>query len=147
MSRIDDKIECPTCGAIVPQYKLGQHMNSVRCHSRAHHSIARNSVVTKESLVQQDIANRLFGEREVRCRFGSIDVLVDKPDLRAVIEVKAHHLWKDALMQVLLYGLDYPEYNKMIVLFNSLPPTDTQKGFIEGTCAEFDVDVYWLQYE
>jgi hypothetical protein len=68
-----------------------------------------------EATFRDLLAKQLNGQTEVRCAGGRIDVLT----ATEIIEVKAIKQWKQALGQVMVYGLDYPSHRKRLHLFGT----------------------------
>ena len=72
---------------------------------------------------------------EYPCRCGWIDIF--SPSF--VIEVKRGTKWKNAVGQVLCYGVDYPSHSKVIALYGKV-----NKELVRGYCSKFNVDVWFL---
>ena len=70
-----------------------------------------------EEAVQEELARALTAEREVQCRCGRIDLLTDK----LLIEVKCIDDWKSGLGQLIAYGLDYPDRERVLYLYDGRP--------------------------
>ena len=68
----------------------------------------------KEAVIQLKLQKALGGNIEVETSSGFIDLLTDSE----IIEIKDGKNWKHAVGQILIYSLDYPNYNKRIHLFN-----------------------------
>lgn len=92
----------------------------------------------KERKWQLEIASREGGECEVETRFGRIDVLTQTK----LIEIKKASNWKHAIGQVLVYGIDYPEHEKWIYLFDW---TSQDIPVINRGCAELGMNVCFHQ--
>ena len=68
----------------------------------------------KEKTIQIRLQKELGGQIEVETENGFIDLLTDNE----IIEVKLGKLWKHAVGQILMYSIDFPNYQKRIHLFD-----------------------------
>lgn len=68
---------------------------------------------SSEAKVSDALAREIGGEREVRCKFGYIDVL----SATEIIEVKSFKDWKNAVGQILIYGSQFPSHRKRVHLY------------------------------
>lgn len=76
-------------------------------------SSSNKSGVSFEKSHQNKLAKMLDGDVEVVTKTGRIDVLTDTE----IIEVKEVQLWKNAIGQVLVYQLEFPDRQARIHLF------------------------------
>eukprot|EP00899_Mesostigma_viride_P014756 jgi/Mesvir1/23281/Mv20983-RA.1 len=83
--------------------------------------LANPSKCVQYTLTEKDIKQRLAAElgaqMEVRCKFGVIDILSEKA--KFLMEVKVSSAWMEALGQLLVYGSEYPDYEKRMHLFTT----------------------------
>lgn len=68
----------------------------------------------RELKIKLKLNKSLKGEMEVETDNGFIDILTDKK----IIEVKSANFYKQALGQILAYGIYYPKKQKVIYLFD-----------------------------
>jgi len=68
----------------------------------------------KEKDIQLKLHKELGGEIEIETDSGFIDILTDNE----IIEIKNGKNWKDAVGQILIYSLYYPNHTKRIHLFD-----------------------------
>ena len=87
-----------------------------------------------EAEVQEQLASQLGAQREVECRSGRIDLLTD----RLLIEVKCIDDWKCGLGQLVAYGLDYPERERVLYLYDSGP-----EKFMREAAASVGIRIAW----
>lgn len=102
------------------------------------HTMAEERVREKD--VQMELAETLKGTIEVRTESGDIDVLTEKE----LIEVKVHDKWKNAVGQVLAYGMDYPTKRKRIHLFGDINDAESavrNTRLCVKLCNQLDIDV------
>jgi hypothetical protein len=93
-------------------------------------------------MLEKTIADReaihVQGHREIKTRFGRIDVISNEE----IIEIKIASGWKHALGQILAYGMDHPKKRKRIHLFGDLKRWSAAKRRqIEKCCSKYDVEV------
>jgi hypothetical protein len=104
---------------------------------------AANTSTPSEDAVQETLAKRLGGKREILCRLGRIDVLTGTE----IIEVKNWKLWMDGVGQLLRYQLDYPKHKLRLVLFGKeyrYPDREATKE-IENTVNDVSMKVSWYE--
>lgn len=91
-----------------------------------------------EKGVQEALHQRIpLSQREVVTPAGIIDILsVDE-----IIEVKHWKNWKDAIGQVLVYGLYYPSHAKRIHLFGVAHLSFAE--MVEANAEKLDISVTW----
>jgi hypothetical protein len=94
-----------------------------------------------EKYVEEILQKVLNGKRQVKTEFGIIDLLTDTQ----IIEIKTFKLWKHALGQILAYGEEYPNHEKVVYLYNS--PQDTNFDNIINICANNNVTLKIFEYE
>jgi hypothetical protein len=104
--------------------------------------LAKNNETTARSIFEKDIQvelhNELGGLREVIVASGKIDLLTTTQ----IIEVKEEVKWKEAVGQVIIYGLDYPTHKKRIHLFGEKVLGITRSR-IKDYCQQLDIEVTW----
>jgi hypothetical protein len=88
-----------------------------------------------ENAISKRLANSLNAKREVKCAFGTVDILSGSE----IIEVKDASKWKQAVGQVLVYALDYPNRSKRIHLFGLTGKTKSQD--IVKACKKLGISV------
>jgi len=89
----------------------------------------------KEREIQIKLQKELGGEIEVLIESGLVDLLTDNE----IIEIKNGKNWKQAVGQILMYGLDFPKHKKRIHLF------DIEKDKkIEDKCKIYNI---YVSYE
>lgn len=91
----------------------------------------------REKLIQNRLYKKFGGCTEVECDCGFIDLLTDTH----IIEIKKGNLWKHAVGQILMYGLEFPKHTKSIFLFDIDPDP-----MINDKCANYNIDVYYWDY-
>lgn len=91
-----------------------------------------------EQKVQKRLHAQLGGKREVKTDSGFIDLLTDTQ----IIEVKEISRWKEALGQVLSYGLEYPDHEKRIHLFGE---NNNNLDHIRKVCDQYGIVVTFEQ--
>lgn len=97
----------------------------------------RKQIVKTEKQRQVKLAKKLNGKIEVETVAGKIDILTPTQ----LIEVKRVKSWKDALGQVLAYGVFYPSHIKRIHLYG-----ETQEAYlkmIKEVAEKYHVIVTW----
>lgn len=82
---------------------------------------------------------RIVGDfhREIRTPFGIADAISEA----FVIEVKQVKNWKWAVGQVMVYSIPYPQKQKAIFLFGSVPETPFQ--LIKDACESLGITVWF----
>lgn len=94
----------------------------------------------KELYIQTQLHKMYHGEIEKKCECGFIDLINDT----VIIEIKTSRLWKHAVGQILMYGLEYPSHKKIIYLFNIEKDNNFNKELVEEKCGIYDIVVkYW----
>ena len=89
----------------------------------------------KEREIQNKLQKELGGEIEVLTDSGIVDLLTDNE----IIEIKNGKNWKQAVGQILMYGLDFTKHKKRIHLF------DIEKDEkIEDKCKIYNI---YVSYE
>lgn len=95
-------------------------------------NIKPDLICQREKEIQTRLKNKLGGEIEVFTDSGYIDLLTDNE----IIEIKNGKNWKEAVGQILMYGLNFPKHTKRIHLF------DIEKNKnIEDKCKMYDINV------
>ena len=89
--------------------------------------------------VVKRIQSQIGGEREVACSNGFIDLLTS--DL--IIEVKKCNMWKHALGQILVYGIDYPNHQKKLFLFDVNDNSKCEN--VRKLCDMYNVEVDFIK--
>lgn len=114
--------------------KIGDHF-SAWCKS----SPSRQKGKAYEISISNALAKQLCGKREVQTIAGVIDVVT----CNEIIEVKDVKRWKQAIGQVLVYGLEFPCHRKRIHLFGdcseSLKAMILDKSLKLGVLATFEM--------
>ena len=100
--------------------------------------ITRKTPKQKEKEFQQKLAEQLGGEMEVVCKNGIADIISPKK----IVEVKTVKDWKNAIGQVYVYGLDFPDKEKVIALFGGC--SENAKTMITNACNELNISVIFL---
>lgn len=98
-------------------------------------NIKPSKKLDKEKQIQLKLQKKLGGDIEVGTDYGDIDLLTDTQ----LIEIKKYTDWKCAIGQVIAYGADYPDREKIIYLFDV--PVDNIVGKIRIICTELDIKV------
>lgn len=98
--------------------------------------------IEEEILNEIDISKRIAletnGKREVTVTLGKIDVLTRT----ALIEVKEVEVWKTGIRQLIAYGFDYPNRQKILYLYpkdKTRKRNDLQIESMRKVCKRFDV--------
>ena len=89
-----------------------------------------------ERIVQERLAELLGAEMEVCCSTGRIDLLTDQ----LLIEVKCSRYWKAGVGQLLVYGREYPDHEKVLYLFDARP-----SRVVREACSDLGVRVVWKE--
>ena len=90
----------------------------------------------KEMQIQKRLQEELGGKIEVETEIGYIDLLTDDE----IIEIKIGNNWKQAVGQILMYSVEYPNHNKRIHLFDIDDNIEKCK-IIENRCSKYDIKV------
>lgn len=94
----------------------------------------------QEKRLQRYILGQIgHGRREVPTDYGNIDILTRD----TLIELKHASKWKEAVGQVVVYGMDYPNYQKRIIIFGEQKPF--RWGAIENCCKQSGIAIDFLQ--
>ena len=94
------------------------------------HQIIPDKNILKEKEIQLRLHLELGGEIEVKTESGFIDLLTDDE----IIEIKQGKNWKNAVGQILMYSLEYPNHKKRIHLFDIQPDTN-----INNKCSIYNI--------
>lgn len=98
-------------------------------------NIKPSKKLDKEKQIQLKLQKKIGGDIEVGTDYGDINLLTNTQ----LIEIKKYTDWKCAIGQVIAYGADYPNREKIIYLFDV--PADNIVGKIRIICAELDIKV------
>lgn len=93
-----------------------------------------------ESEIAIEVKERFGGDSEIDCKYGCIDLLTESQ----VVEIKNVINWKQGLGQVLVYGLCYPEKERLLVLFNCNEKTKINE--ISSACSFFEVNIIFWKF-
>lgn len=91
-----------------------------------------------EHIYRDYVAKKEKGKTEVKVRSGFVDVMTNKK----IIEIKKANNYMCAIGQVLCYGIDYPEMEKWIYLFDH---ETVDKELIVENCKTFGIQVKFLE--
>jgi hypothetical protein len=86
----------------------------------------------KELEIKNKLQQELLAHSEVKCDTGKIDLLTNDK----IIEIKEASNWKHAIGQIMIYGLEYPDKQKMIYLFG-----ECDKELIKSKCLLLNIEV------
>lgn len=87
-----------------------------------------------EQSIRDQLAAELGGDTEVECESGWIDLLTETH----LIEVKKAKLWKHAVGQLIMYGLDYPNHQLTMHLFSA---DRCDRELIKEKCSTYHINV------
>jgi hypothetical protein len=96
-------------------------------------SLVPRRSVQREKAIQRALHARHGGSIEVATSYGFIDLVYSK----CIVEIKEASKWKHALGQILCYGIEYPSYQKVIVLFDNIKDIDQ----IRRAFSRFDIEL------
>ena len=101
-----------------------------------------------EKFVELALHIKIGGQRQVRCRFGVIDLAVTTPEGLEVIEIKEESAFKSAVGQVVAYRLCFPGSKAVLYLFNRKGKSVKAKfrELAEELCAELQIDVRYHDF-
>jgi hypothetical protein len=86
----------------------------------------------KELEIKNKLQQELLAYSEVKCDSGKIDLLTNDK----IIEIKEASNWKHAIGQIMIYGLEYPDKQKMIYLFG-----ECDRELIKSKCLLLNIEV------
>ena len=104
--------------------------NNRELYMKQLHQIIPDKNILKEKKIQLRLHLELGGEIEVKTESGFIDLLTDDE----IIEIKHGKNWKNAVGQILMYSLEYPNHKKRIHLFDIQPDTN-----INNKCSIYNI--------
>ena len=90
----------------------------------------------REKKVQLKIQQQIGGEIEVKVPCGYIDNLTD----HFLVEVKTARRYKNAIGQVMAYGVYHPKCWKVIALYDY---EKINRKVVENVCCALDIEVWW----
>ena len=125
----EKKFACPKCGT-----KVSAKANLAR-------HVCRNGDTryrSREYVIQQKVAELTNGKKQVICEAGCIDVLTPTH----LIEIKFINHWREAIGQVLSYGMCYPNH-KLHLHFFGENPSETLVKQILAVCEKYKIGVSW----
>jgi hypothetical protein len=100
--------------------------------------ISDDDYYSKEQEIVKQLQEKIGGQKEVETKVGYIDLLTDTQ----LIEVKNGKNWKHAVGQVLMYGIEYPNYEKVICLFDI-----ENNEVINNYCKKYNIQVLYYDDE
>jgi hypothetical protein len=119
--------QCPNC-----LFKCSQKGN-------LRHHVCRNPNdgcgYKTEDVYQREVESETGGQM-TKCNGGVVDVV----SCIEVIEIKHWIRWKDAIGEVIVYGLDFPEKRKRIHFFGQRPDERTY-NYIRSVCKKLEIFV------
>lgn len=91
-----------------------------------------------EAQIRNNICAELDGQKEVKVCAGIVDILTNTQ----IIEVKHVRKWKHAIGQIIAYGIDFPEKEKVIYLFgDEYDYVDIDLDIIKKVCEQQQITV------
>lgn len=109
--------------------------DKVKYFRQLYNKVSKEVGIRNESYFRDKLADELNGDVEVEVINGYVDIITDDE----IIEVKRMKRWKQAIGQIMVYGLHLDNYKKRIHLIDDL--SNYNRWLIEDACRELDIKV------
>lgn len=93
----------------------------------------------KEGEYHDFLHSKMGGLCEVKCESGRIDMLNEAT--KTIIEIKNGKNWIKAVGQLYVYGLEYPDFKKVMIIFNGVR---CERRRVVRKCKKLNIHVFFI---